>query len=161
MGKIVTLNELKNVRSELRLKGLKVVFTNGVFDIIHRGHVEYLLKAKSLGDVLIVGLNSDASVRRIKGDKRPIVNQDDRAFVLSNLGIVDYVCLFGEDTPLQLISELVPDVLVKGADWKIDDIVGREVVEKNGGKVETIEFVPERSSTNIVDTIINRYCKGQ
>lgn len=161
MGNIVTLNELKNIRSELQLKGLKVVFTNGVFDIIHRGHVEYLLKAKSLGDVLIIGLNSDASVRRIKGAKRPIVNQDDRAFVLSNLGMVDYVSLFEEDTPLQLISELVPDVLVKGADWKVDNIVGREIVEENGGKVETIEFVPDRSSTNIVDTIINRYCKGQ
>ncbi|MBU1298536.1 MAG: D-glycero-beta-D-manno-heptose 1-phosphate adenylyltransferase [Bacteroidetes bacterium] len=161
MGKIVTLKELKNIRSELRLNSLKVVFTNGVFDIIHRGHVEYLQKAKSLGNVLVVGLNSDASVRRIKGDKRPIVNQDDRAFVLSNLLMVDYVCLFEEDTPLQLISELVPDVLVKGSDWDINDIVGRDVVEKNGGKVETIEFVPERSSTNIVDTIINRYCKGQ
>ncbi|MBU2635570.1 MAG: D-glycero-beta-D-manno-heptose 1-phosphate adenylyltransferase [Bacteroidetes bacterium] len=158
---IVTLKELKNIRSELRLNSLKVVFTNGVFDIIHRGHVEYLQKAKSLGNVLVVGLNSDASVRRIKGDKRPIVNQDDRAFVLSNLLMVDYVCLFEEDTPLQLISELVPDVLVKGSDWDINDIVGRDVVEKNGGKVETIEFVPERSSTNIVDTIINRYCKGQ
>ncbi|MDI6778923.1 MAG: D-glycero-beta-D-manno-heptose 1-phosphate adenylyltransferase [Bacteroidota bacterium] len=161
MGKIVTLKELKNIRPELRLNSLKVVFTNGVFDIIHRGHVEYLQKAKSLGNVLVVGLNSDASVRRIKGDKRPIVNQDDRAFVLSNLLMVDYVCLFEEDTPLQLISELVPDVLVKGSDWDINDIVGRDVVEKNGGKVETIEFVPERSSTNIVDTIINRYCKGQ
>ncbi len=161
MGKIVTINELIKIRLEIKLKELKVVFTNGVFDILHRGHVEYLLKSKSLGHILIIGLNSDASVRRIKGEKRPIVNQSDRAFVLSNLGMVDYVCVFEEDTPHRLISELVPDVLVKGADWKIEDIVGREVVEKNGGRVETIEFVPDRSSTNIVETIIDRYCKGK
>jgi D-beta-D-heptose 7-phosphate kinase/D-beta-D-heptose 1-phosphate adenosyltransferase len=159
MGQVITKEELNLIRQNLRNQNQKVVFTNGVFDIIHRGHVEYLLQAKSLADILIVGLNSDSSVKRIKGDKRPIVTETDRAVVLANLVMVDYVCLFGEDTPLNLISEIIPDILVKGADWNLDNIVGREIVEKNGGKVVTMEFLENRSSTNIIETIIERYCR--
>ena len=160
MGKVIAIAELKKIRADLRKQHKSVVFTNGVFDIIHRGHVEYLQKAKALGDLLIVGLNSDKSVKRIKGDKRPIVGENDRAVVLSYLSVVDFVCLFDEDTPFNLISEIIPDILVKGADWDLDKIVGRDVVEKNGGKVTTIEFVENRSSTNIIETIIDRYCKN-
>lgn len=157
MGTIVTCSQLKAARLELRRQSRTLVFTNGVFDIIHRGHVEYLLRARALGDALAVGVNSDASVKRIKGDRRPIVRQDDRAFVLAHLSPVDYVCLFDEDTPLGLIGEIVPDVLVKGADWKMDEIVGREVVERAGGTVATIDFVPDRSSSGIIERIIERY----
>ena len=157
MGKVLTIAELKSFREALREQKKKVVFTNGVFDIIHRGHVEYLVKSKALGDVLIVGVNTDASVRRIKGDKRPIVSEGDRAFVVANLSPVDYVCLFDEDTPLNLISAIVPDILVKGADWKVDDIVGKEVVEKAGGKVITIDFIPDRSTTSIIDRVLERF----
>src|SRR5208283_1211365 len=119
MGIVVTRKELKAIRDTLRREKKKVVFTNGVFDIIHRGHIEYLLKARAAGDFLIVGMNTDSSVQHIKGDNRPIVNQGDRAFVLSNLLPVDYVCLFDEDTPLTLIADIIPDVLVKGADWNL------------------------------------------
>ena len=157
MGKVLNIPELKSFRKALREQKKKVVFTNGVFDIIHRGHIEYLSKAKNLGDVLIVGINTDASVRRIKGDKRPIVSESDRAFVVANLSPVDYVCLFDEDTPLNLISAIVPDILVKGADWKVDDIVGKEVVEKAGGKVITIDFIPDRSTTSIIDRVLERF----
>ncbi len=157
MGSVVTVKELQEIRTRFRQNGRKLVFTNGVFDIIHRGHIEYLCKARALGDALAVGLNSDASVGRIKGEKRPIVQQDDRAYVLSNLVPVDYVCLFNEDTPQALIAAVVPDVLVKGADWSIDKIVGREVVEAAGGRVATIDFVPDRSTSSIIDRILERF----
>jgi rfaE bifunctional protein nucleotidyltransferase chain/domain len=137
----------------------KTVFTNGVFDIIHRGHIEYLHSAKELGDVLIVGLNSDKSVKMIKGEKRPIVQQDNRAFVLSNLLPVDYVIMFDEDTPYNLISKIMPDVLVKGADWQADKIIGSDIVKQNGGEVKTINFVENNSSTGIIERIIQLYCK--
>jgi D-beta-D-heptose 7-phosphate kinase/D-beta-D-heptose 1-phosphate adenosyltransferase len=153
MGSIVSREQLVGIRRRLREEGRRVVFTNGCFDIIHRGHVEYLSKAKAKGDVLVVGLNTDASVRRLKGPSRPVVTQDDRAVVMAALGVVDYVCLFDEDTPLQLITAIVPDVLVKGADWPIDKVVGRDVVEAAGGQVQTIEFVPDRSTTSIIDRI--------
>jgi rfaE bifunctional protein nucleotidyltransferase chain/domain len=156
-GAVVELNEMKRIRESLHRQKKKIVFTNGCFDIIHRGHIEYLLKAKALGDVLVVGLNTDESVRRIKGEGRPIVTQDDRAFVLANLLPVDYVCPFAEDTPLSLITAIVPDILVKGADWKIDDIVGKDVVELAGGKVETIDFVPNRSTSGIIERILERF----
>lgn len=145
--------------NELKASGKKIVFTNGVFDIIHRGHVEYLAEAKSLGDVLVVGLNSDSSVKMIKGDKRPIVSQQNRAFVLSNLKPVDYVLLFNEDNPHNLIKTVVPDILVKGADWDEDKIIGADIVKSNGGEVKRIKFVENNSSTNIIDTIVKLYCK--
>lgn len=157
MGKVVNLEELKKIRKILREQKKKVVFTNGCFDIIHRGHIEYLLKAKTLGDVLIVGLNTDDSMHRIKGEKRPIVSEDDRAFIVAHLAPVDYVCPFGEDTPLEIISALVPDVLIKGADWNVNDIVGKDIVEKSGGKVITIEYVSGQSTTNIIERIIDRF----
>ncbi len=153
MGSIVTRDSLVAIRKRLGQEGRRVVFTNGCFDIIHRGHVEYLTKAKALGDVLVVGLNTDASVRRLKGPSRPVVMEDDRAVVMAALCVVDYVCLFEEDTPLELITAIVPDVLVKGADWPIEKVVGREVVESAGGKVQTIEFVPDRSTTSIIERI--------
>jgi rfaE bifunctional protein nucleotidyltransferase chain/domain len=155
MSLVVTRAELVLIREKCKHEGKKVVFTNGCFDIVHRGHVDYLTKAKMLGDVLLVGMNTDASVRRLKGPARPIVCQDDRAFVLSALRAVDYVCLFDEDTPYELIKAVVPDVLVKGSDWKIDSIVGKDIVEAAGGTVQTIDFIPNRSTTDIINNIVS------
>lgn len=154
---ILTREELKKVRAQLKAENKKVVFTNGCFDLIHFGHVDYLLKSKQLGDVLIVGLNTDESVRRIKGEKRPILKQDERAFIISNLKPVDYVTFFDEDTPAEIIADLIPDILVKGADWSLDKIIGRDVVEANGGEVRTIEFVNDQSTSKIIQTILSRY----
>ncbi len=157
MGRIVSLEELKPIRDQLRKEKKRVVFTNGVFDILHRGHVEYLIEAKALGEILIVGVNSDDSVKRLKGEGRPIVVEQDRAFLVANLSPVDFVCLFKDDTPYNLISILVPDILVKGADWNTDDIVGRNIVENAGGIVKTITLTPGRSTTSIVNRIIERF----
>ncbi len=154
MKKILNLTTLSRVRERLRKQRKKVVFTNGTFDILHRGHVEYLTKARALGDVLVVGLNTDASIRRIKGKGRPVNPEDDRAAVLAALECVDYVCLFGSDTPYRMIARLHPDILVKGADWNVRDIVGRDVVEKDGGVVRTIRLTPGRSTTNIISRIL-------
>lgn len=161
MGMMYSLRDLTEQRQQWRRLNKKVVFTNGVFDILHRGHVEYLLAAKRLGDILIVGVNSDSSVRRIKGPLRPIVGEQDRAFILSQLAAVDAVCLFDEETPYDLIKAVVPDILVKGADYSLDTIVGRDIVEKAGGRVQTIDFIPDRSTTTIVETIIRRFSKSQ
>jgi len=152
-GKIKTKEKLAELRPGLIQQGKVVVFTNGCFDIIHRGHVEYLDKASRLGDVLIVGLNSDESTRRLKGKGRPLVPQEDRAYVLASLAMVDYVSIFDEDTPLELIKLVKPNVLVKGGDYKPDEIVGREFVEQQGGKVLTIPLVPEKSSTEIINKL--------
>jgi D-glycero-beta-D-manno-heptose 1-phosphate adenylyltransferase len=159
MKNILSRQEIIAVRKKLREEKKMVVFTNGCFDLIHAGHVDYLVKAKQMGDVLIVGLNSDSSVKRIKGEKRPILDQDERAFILSNLKPVDYVTFFEEDTPGNIISDIVPDILVKGADWSLDKIVGREVVESNGGKVVAIEFVNNQSTSQIISSIIEKYDK--
>jgi len=158
MGVVCTLPELSAIRVQLRNEGKRVVFTNGVFDILHRGHCEYLQAARDQGDALILGLNSDSSVRRIKGEKKPIVPEADRAAVLSALSSVDYIVLFDEDTPIVPISELLPDILIKGADYAIEDIVGGREVLAAGGEVRTIPLTPDRSSTNIIQTIIDRYC---
>jgi D-glycero-beta-D-manno-heptose 1-phosphate adenylyltransferase len=157
MKNILSKASMKFMVEKFKEEKKKIVFTNGVFDIIHSGHIDYLIKAKELGDILIVGLNSDSSVRRIKGEKRPIINQTDRAFVLSNLKPVDYVVLFEEDTPLEIIKAIVPDVLVKGADWSLDKIVGSDVVLNNGGEVKNISFVNDQSTSRIVDLILSRY----
>ncbi len=157
MSNIKSRAEIKLIREQLKQQSKKVVFTNGCFDLIHSGHVDYLVKAKEMGDVLILALNSDSSIRSIKGDKRPILKQDERAFIVSNLKPVDYVTFFNEDTPAEIISELVPDVLVKGADWAIEKIVGREIVETNGGEVKTINFVNDQSTSNIIKIIKERY----
>jgi rfaE bifunctional protein nucleotidyltransferase chain/domain len=158
MKKVVSLAALARIRHGLRRRKKKVVFTNGTFDILHRGHVQYLAKARALGDVLIVGLNTDASIRRIKGPGRPINRADDRAAVLAALGCVDYICLFGEETPHRVIARLIPDILVKGADWKTADIVGRDVVEEGGGVVRRIRLTPGRSTTNTIKRILEVYC---
>jgi rfaE bifunctional protein nucleotidyltransferase chain/domain len=154
-GVVLDRNELARVIHELQKNGKKIVFTNGVFDILHKGHVEYLNRAKSLGDVLVIAVNSDASVKRIKGDKRPIVPETDRAFVVSNLKSVDYVCIFDEDTPYETIKALQPDVLVKGGDWKVEDVVGRDIVEARGGKVVVVEYLDGKSTTNIINKIVS------
>ena len=157
MSNIKTREEIKKIRTQFKSEGKKVVFTNGVFDLIHSGHVDYLVKAKEMGDVLILALNSDSSVKRIKGNKRPILDQNERAFIVSNLKPVDYVTFFEEDTPDEIISDLIPDVLVKGADWALDKIVGREVVEANGGEVKNIKFINEQSTSKIINIIKDRY----
>lgn len=157
----MTLAELSLWRAQRKAEKKTIVFTNGVFDILHRGHVEYLAAARRLGDGLIVGVNSDSSVRRIKGPQRPIVSEADRAFLVSQLAVVDAVCVFAEDTPFAIINALLPDVLVKGADWKIDDVVGRDVVEAAGGRVLTIPLVPERSTTSIIERIRERFAPAQ
>jgi D-beta-D-heptose 7-phosphate kinase/D-beta-D-heptose 1-phosphate adenosyltransferase len=157
MGRLVSLDELVSVRNAFRNTGTRVVFTNGCFDVLHRGHVEFLNQAKSFGDVLVVGLNSNTSARRIKGKNRPIVSEEDRAFILANLVAVDYVCIFEEDTPLKMITAVVPDVLVKGADWGVGEIVGKEVVEAAGGFVTNIPLVPNHSTTDIVNKIVKDF----
>lgn len=150
-------DELAVLRAGFRKSGKKVVFTNGCFDLIHKGHIDYLTKAKALGDILVVGLNSDESMRRIKGDKRPLLPQDERAFAMANLKPVDFVTIFNEDTPFELIKTLVPDILVKGGDWSLDNIVGRDIVEANGGVTTNIPFVTSRSTTSIIELILQKY----
>ncbi len=157
MKSLYTQDELVSIRKKLREEKKKVVFTNGCFDILHAGHVDYLNKAKACGDILIVALNSDSSVKKIKGENRPIVPEQERAFILSALKAVDYVTLFDEETPHEIISKLIPDVLIKGADWAIENIVGRDVVVANGGEVKTIEFVNNQSTTNIIKEVLKRY----
>lgn len=143
--------EIQSICNEARGANKKVVFTNGCFDIIHPGHVFYLTEAKKLGDILVVGLNTDASVKRLKGNSRPINNEQDRATVLDALKPVDYVVLFDEDTPLELIKVVRPDFLVKGSDYNRDNIIGADFVESYGGKVITIQFVEGKSTTNIIN----------
>ncbi len=148
--------DVARLTARLRQDGKKIVFTNGVFDILHRGHVEYLSKAKSFGHVLIVGLNNDTSVRRFKGERHPIQSQKDRAIILLALEAVDYVVLFGEDTPEKLIRQIRPDVLVKGADYKISEIVGSGFIRSYGGKVKRVKLTKGRSTSAIIrklDTI--------
>jgi cytidyltransferase-related domain len=159
MSIVTNRDEMIKIRHELKRLGKKLVFTNGCFDILHSGHVDYLNKAKELGDYLLVGLNSDFSVKKIKGEKRPIINEMERASLLDNLKCVDYVTFFDENTPEQLISSLIPDILVKGADWALDKIVGREIVVANGGEVKTIRFSCDQSTSKIINVIIERYCK--
>lgn len=156
-SKVKNLRQLVGIRQVLKRQRKKVVFTNGCFDVLHRGHIECLRKAKSFGDVLVVGLNSDSSVRKIKGDKRPILPQGDRAEILASLEMVDYVVIFREETPLNLITSLVPDVLTKGGDYKKDEIVGREIVESSGGRVILVKQIPGRSTRNIIGKIAKRY----
>lgn len=152
-SKIKSLAQAKAVVEEWKRQGLKIVFTNGCFDILHLGHVDYLEKARSLGDKLVLGLNTDDSVSRFKGPSRPIQDENSRAHILASLQFVDLVVFFNEDTPLSLISTLLPHILVKGSDYLAENIVGADVVKKNGGVVKTIEFVPGYSTTRIVDKI--------
>jgi len=156
-NKIKTTAELRPVLDILRATGKKIVFTNGCFDLIHTGHTRYLAKAKSFGDILIVAVNSDASVRAIKGDKRPITSEADRMETLAALEAVDFVVLFPEPDPHRIISELQPDVLVKGGDWPIDKIIGRDIVEARGGKVISVGYIEGASTTGIIEKIVGKY----
>ena len=149
--KIVSRDFFKE--NDFKLHQQKIVFTNGCFDVLHFGHVHYLLEAKKLGDILVVGLNSDDSVRRLKGPTRPINGEKERAFVLASLAFVDYITLFEEDTPGNLIKVVQPDVLVKGGDYTIEQIVGADFVMQNGGTVTTIPFVEGYSSTQIIEQL--------
>ena len=151
MGRIIDRTEIRAVRAETRAEKRCVVFTNGCFDILHRGHVELLFKASLLGDFLVVGLNTDDSVRRLKGEGRPVTSQEDRAFILANLDMVDCVTLFDEDTPDSLIKEWEPDVLVKGGDYDPAEIVGRDFVESRGGLVKVIPLVDGYSTSHIIE----------
>jgi D-beta-D-heptose 7-phosphate kinase/D-beta-D-heptose 1-phosphate adenosyltransferase len=145
--------------STLRGEGKRIVFTNGCFDLLHPGHIHTLTQAKALGDVLIVAINSDASVKRLKGERRPILNQDERAVMLSALAVVDYVTIFAEDTPLEVIRLLLPEVLVKGGDWGAAAVVGKDVVEANGGKVILIPYQTGFSTTDIIERVLAAYTK--
>jgi D-beta-D-heptose 7-phosphate kinase/D-beta-D-heptose 1-phosphate adenosyltransferase len=153
MTKIFERQELIRRRETLRREGRKVVFTNGCFDLVHPGHVRYLAEARALGDALVVALNSDRSVRILKGEGRPILNEQERAEVVAALQAVDYVIIFDEETPGKLIGELLPDVLVKGGDWSLDEIVGREEVEAAGGRVLSLPYVEGSSTTEIIARI--------
>lgn len=156
--KIIEFNKIKKEISELRKKSKKIVFTNGCFDILHAGHVGYLNEAKALGDILVVGMNSDKSIRRLKGESRPVINEKDRAYILANLKPVDYVVIFDEDTPYMLIKEIIPDILVKGGDYEGKNVVGSDIVESAGGRVALIDFIYGKSTSNIINTI-KRLCK--
>jgi len=157
--KIKERRELLRIIKNLKAKGKRIVFTNGCFDLLHLGHVRYLEKAKSLGDVLVVGVNSDSSVRKLKGRKRPILPEGERTEILSGLGCVDYITIFNEADPLKLITSLKPNLLVKGGDWAREQIVGREVVERSGGELVIIPFVKGASTSNVIDIILKRYEK--
>ena len=155
-GKILTAAEMRAERDRLHAAGKTLVFTNGCFDILHAGHVTYLQFARAQGDALCLGLNSDASVRRNKGPKRPIVSEDNRAKLLACLRFVDYVVLFDEDEPKDLVAKILPDVLVKGRDWA-HYVSGRDVVEANGGRVVLADMVPGLSTTNVIERILAAY----
>jgi D-beta-D-heptose 7-phosphate kinase/D-beta-D-heptose 1-phosphate adenosyltransferase len=152
--KIKNRDVLAEIIAAEKGKGKRIVFTNGCFDLLHVGHVKYLQKARQFGDILVLGLNSDASVRRLKGETRPLISQDERAHLLAALDCIDYVVIFDEETPLDLITLLTPDVLVKGGDYTLDGVVGRQVVEDAGGRVELVEFVDGRSTSGIIEKIL-------
>lgn len=153
MKKILDRQELISERKRLRREARSLVFTNGCFDLLHPGHVRYLNQARSLGDALVVALNSDQSVRALKGEGRPILNEQERAEVIAALEAVDYVVVFEEETPRELIAELLPDVLVKGGDWPIDRIIGREEVEAAGGRVVSLPYLEGASTSDIIAKI--------
>ena len=151
--KIFYLESLKEKVSTWKKAGKKVVFTNGCFDLIHRGHIEVLAQTADLGDKLIIGLNSDVSIKKLKGESRPIIDEKSRVILLASLSFVDAIVLFSEETPLNLISNLNPDVLAKGGDYKINTIVGHEIISQNGGEVILVPFIEGFSSSNIVNKI--------
>ena len=148
--KIVSLGTLEQLRKGWRQQDKVVVFTNGCFDLLHRGHVEYLREARALGDLLLVGLNSDDSVRALKGSGRPLVPQQDRAHLLAELTSVDYICIFDEISVESTVALILPDILVKGGDYPLDQIVGRQVVERNGGQVRSLSLWDDRSTTGLI-----------
>jgi len=153
INKICTLSNLKTKVEKWKEKGEKVVFTNGCFDLVHRGHIEVLAKTADLGNRLIIGLNSDESIRELKGENRPIIDENSRAILLASLQFVDAIVFFTDETPITLIETIVPNILAKGGDYKIEDIVGNEVVIQNGGEVKTVPLTDGFSTTNIVEKI--------
>ena len=157
INKIRTIEELKPLLAILRATGKKIVFTNGCFDLIHTGHTRYLAQARSYGDILVVAVNSDSSVRTIKDKRRPIRPQEDRAETLAALECVDYITVFEESDPYHVISELQPDILVKGGDWPVDKIVGKDIVEARGGKVINVPYIKGASTTEIIERIVRKY----
>jgi rfaE bifunctional protein nucleotidyltransferase chain/domain len=157
MGVILSLAQLQVEREQLRLAGKTLVFTNGCFELIHTGHVRYLQQARALGDALAVAVNSDRTVRELKGEGRPILLESERAEVLAALGCVDYVVAFDDLTPQKVIASLLPDVLVKGGDWRVDQIVGREEVEAAGGRVISLAYVEGASTSEIIERIVRRF----
>ena len=157
MDKIVTLAKIKTLSRQYRDAEKKIVFTNGCFDILHAGHVTYLTRAASLGDILILGLNSDHSVKLIKGEKRPVIDQNHRSLVVAALACIDNVVLFDEPDPRILIETICPDILVKGADWPEEQIIGSDFVKKNGGHIEGIVLDPDISTTKIIERIGDLY----
>lgn len=159
-ARVIPRRGVRALCTRLRNEGKRIVFTNGCFDLLHAGHAQYLRRAAALGDVLLVGLNSDASVRRLKGEGRPVQKAADRAYLLASLSSVSYVTIFPEDTPARLIGEVVPHVLVKGGDWKGKEIVGSDVVRSHGGAVKTIRFLPGRSTTSILERAADLRRKG-
>jgi D-beta-D-heptose 7-phosphate kinase/D-beta-D-heptose 1-phosphate adenosyltransferase len=148
--KIIDISKIEEFIFEIRNQNKKIVFSNGCFDIIHRGHVEYLAKASNFGDILIIGLNSDNSVRKLKGENRPVQDQNTRALILSAFSFIDFVIIFDQETPYELIKLIKPDFLVKGADYKPEEIVGYDILQNYGGQVKTIELVKGHSTTNII-----------
>jgi len=150
LPKVLSSRKLEQAIADFKKSNKKIVFTNGCFDLLHIGHVRYLEQAKALGDILIVGINTDASVQVLKGPTRPIQNENDRAEILASLKAVDHTVLFGEETPINLIKQIKPDILVKGGDWKKDQIVGWDFVESYGGEVKSLQFVDGKSTTNII-----------
>lgn len=158
MNKILDKKNLQEKIDVLRREGKKIAFTNGCFDILHVGHVRYLREAKKTADILILALNSDSSVRSIKGEKRPLIPEEERAEILSSLEFIDFITVFPELTPLELINFLKPDIIIKGGDWDEDKIVGRDEVKKWGGRVVIIPEVEGKSTTNIVEKIKKVYC---
>jgi len=153
ISKIFSLSDLKIQSDQWKQDGDKIVFTNGCFDLIHRGHVEVLANTADLGDRLIIGLNSDSSIQKLKGENRPIIDENSRAILLASLQFIDAIVLFSEDTPKQLIETILPNVLTKGGDYKVEEIAGHEVVLQNGGEVILVPFIDGFSTTNIVDKI--------
>lgn len=153
MGIVIERGLVKDILKKEKSLNKKIVFTNGCFDLMHVGHLRYLTKAKSFGDILVIGLNSDSSVQRLKGENRPIVPEEERAEMLAGLAAVDYVVLFEENTPVELITELKPNIHVKGGDYKKEDLPETAVIEANGGKVEIVKFIEGKSTTNIVEKI--------
>jgi len=157
MDKILSFEEIRSSCAQYKAAGKKIVFTNGCFDILHAGHVKYLTRAAGFGDILVLGLNSDHSVKCIKGEKRPIIGQTHRAYVLSALCCVDHVVLFDEPDPRRLIEAVCPDVLVKGADWQENEILGGDFVRQNGGRIERVDLEPDISTTRIIQRIGELY----
>jgi len=155
-NKIINRDRVSQIIDDLRRKGKKIVFTNGCFDLLHIGHIRYLQQAREEGDLLVLGLNSDRSVRDLKGETRPLLPQEERAEMMAALSMVDYIVIFDERTPLDLIKEIRPDILVKGGDWRKEDIVGGKEVIAGGGKVVVVPEIPGRSTSNLVNEIIRR-----